>query len=140
VALLIPVFDRFPLGTNARLDVIVRRASAKGEIPVPTGVVDNQVGVVFIINGAQAGLELFDAASTWRKLAPKLVRSYAVDAIDRRGRPSQNRAPLAHMAFARAVEATPASAFPAIGEGSDVRPPASTSPARRSWLVVASST
>ena len=53
--------------------------------------VDNQVGAVFFINGAQAGLELFDAASTWRKLAPKLVRSYAVDAIDRRGSPSRKQ-------------------------------------------------
>ena len=83
--------------------------------------VEHQVGAMFFINGAQAGLELFDAASTWRKLAPKLVRSYAVDAIDRRGRPSRKRAPHAPMAFATAVGSTPASVFPAIGEGNDVR-------------------
>ena len=46
--------------------------------------VEHQVGAVFLINGQPAGLELFDAASTWRKLSPKLVRSYAVDALDRR--------------------------------------------------------
>lgn len=83
--------------------------------------VDHQVGAVFFINGAQAGLELFDAASTWRTLAAKLVRSYAVDAIDRRGKRSRNRTPHAPIAFATAVGAAPASVFPAIGEGSDVR-------------------
>jgi hypothetical protein len=73
------------------------------------------------INGARAGLELFAAASTWRTLAPKPVRSYAIDALDRRHTPSQNRAPHAHIAFATAVEATPTSVFPAVGQGIDVR-------------------
>ena len=38
---------------------------------------------MFLVAGCLAGLELFDAPSTWRKLLPKLVRSYALDAIDR---------------------------------------------------------
>ena len=42
-----------------------------------------QVGAVFLINGRAAGLEFFDAGSTYRKLSPKLIRSYALDAIDR---------------------------------------------------------
>jgi hypothetical protein len=82
--------------------------------------VAHQVGAIFFINGALAGLELFDAAATWRKLASKLVRSYAVDAIDRRGRPSRKGAS-APMEFATVVGSTPASVFPAIGEGNDVR-------------------
>ena len=45
---------------------------------------ERQVGAVFLVNGRVVGLELFDAPSTWRKLSPKLVRSYALDAIDRR--------------------------------------------------------
>jgi hypothetical protein len=83
--------------------------------------VDYQVGAMFFINGAQAGLELFDAASTWRKLAPKLVRSYAVDAIDRRNKRSRKRTQQASTAFAAAVGTAPASVFPAVGEGNDVR-------------------
>jgi hypothetical protein len=43
---LIPAFDRFPFGTNARLDMIVRHATAKGEIPVPTGVVSKRYVLV----------------------------------------------------------------------------------------------
>jgi hypothetical protein len=33
-----------------------------------------QVAAVFFVNGHPAGLELFDAASTWRKLSPKRLR------------------------------------------------------------------
>src|SRR5712691_642543 len=43
---LIPAFDRFPFGTNARLDMIVRRATTKGESPVPTGVVSKRYVLV----------------------------------------------------------------------------------------------
>ena len=53
---------------------------------------DGQVGAVFLVNGRLGGLELFDAASTWRKLSPKLVRSYALDAIDRRQETGSSRA------------------------------------------------
>jgi hypothetical protein len=43
---LVPTFDRVPFGTNPRLDMIVRRAAAKGEIPVPTGVVSKKYVLV----------------------------------------------------------------------------------------------
>jgi len=81
----------------------------------------HQVGAVFFINGQPAGLELFDAPSTWRKLSPKLARSYGVDAIDRRDRPSRRDDATMPNAFTAAVESSPASVFPAIGEGEDVR-------------------
>jgi hypothetical protein len=44
--------------------------------------VPGQVGAVFAINGRLAGTELFDASSTLAKLLPKLVDSYAFDAIE----------------------------------------------------------
>ena len=61
--------------------------------------VDGQVGAVFAIGDRIAGFDLFDDPGTFRKLLPKLVRSYAVDAIDmgsdlisrRRGRPTHER-------------------------------------------------
>lgn len=82
--------------------------------------VEYQIGAMFFINGRPAGLELFDAASTWRKLSPKLVRSYALDAIDRRREPAPEAAP-APSVFTAAVVSSPASVFPAAGEGDDVR-------------------
>jgi hypothetical protein len=40
----------------------------------------NQRGAVYLVNGKLAGIELFDRADTYAKLAPKLARSYALDA------------------------------------------------------------
>ena len=44
--------------------------------------VDGQIGALFAIGDHIVGFDLFDDAGTFRKLLPKLVRSYAVDAID----------------------------------------------------------
>ena len=82
--------------------------------------VDRQVGAVFLVNGCLAGLELFDAPSTWRKLSPKLVRSYALDAIDRK----RSRPPVTSQdgkVLIDAISASQSSVFPAVGEGEDVR-------------------
>jgi ARG and Rhodanese-Phosphatase-superfamily-associated Protein domain len=82
--------------------------------------VDRQVGAVFLVNGRLAGLELFDAPSTWRTLSPKLVRSYALDAIDRK----QAQPPLKSQDgrfLIDAVAASQSAVFPAVGEGDDVR-------------------
>jgi len=42
-----------------------------------------QVGAAFLIAGAPIGLDVFDSAATWQRLAPKLVASYGLDAVDR---------------------------------------------------------
>ena len=44
--------------------------------------VEGQVGAVFSIKGRVAGLEYFDSAQTCHLLMPKIIRSYALDAID----------------------------------------------------------
>jgi hypothetical protein len=82
--------------------------------------VERQVGAVFLVNGRLAGLELFDASSTWRKLSPKLVRSYALDAIDRK----QAGPPVTShdgRFLIDAVVSSQSAVFPAVGEGEDVR-------------------
>ena len=89
--------------------------------------VDRQVGAVYFVHGRVAGLELFDSAATWRQISPKLTRSYAVDAIDRRplggGGASAPRADAqpAAQAFRDALVSSPSSSFPATGAGEDVR-------------------
>ena len=42
----LPEFDRVPFGVNPRLDMIVRRAAAAGQIPVPTAVVSKRYVLV----------------------------------------------------------------------------------------------
>ena len=82
--------------------------------------VGRQVGAVFLVNGRLAGLELFDAPSTWRKLSPKLVRSYALDAIDRKQARSGVTAHDGRFLI-DAIAASQSSVFSAVGEGEDVR-------------------
>ena len=79
------------------------------------------MGAVFFVNGRAAGLELFDASRTWRSLAPKLIRSYALDALDQEEGPVQSDASADAAAFVERLMSSQASAFPAVGEGTDVR-------------------
>jgi ARG/rhodanese/phosphatase superfamily protein len=44
--------------------------------------IEGQCGALFAIGHRIVGFDLFDHAGTLRKLLPKLVRSYAIDAID----------------------------------------------------------
>ena len=77
-------------------------------------------GAVFSINGRIVGLELFDAPETWQKLSPKLVRSYALDAIDHAGG-SQPALVDEARAFMAAIAGTGQTMFPSTGIGQDVR-------------------
>jgi hypothetical protein len=81
----------------------------------------HQVGAVFLITGRLCGLELFDAPRTWRQLSSKLVRSYALDAIDHQTLANPPvRLAEAH-ALIDAITSSPSGVFPALGEGHDVR-------------------
>jgi hypothetical protein len=54
---------------------------------IPTS--DGQFGAVYAIGGAIVGMEIFDSDTTFKKLAAKLVASYALDAMElnQRGEP-----------------------------------------------------
>ena len=84
-----------------------------------------QTGALFAVSGRLLGFDLFDRASTLRKLLPKLVRAAAVDALDTahlapRRRKKSTLAAEADQFFA-ALSASPALRTPAIGQGEDVR-------------------
>ena len=86
--------------------------------------VDGQVGTVFAIGGRIVGFDLFDSASTLRKLLPKLVRSAAVEALDDdSGQASLPGISFRSMCeqFLAAVGNVPTQTSPAVGMGEDVR-------------------
>ncbi|GIV09813.1 MAG: hypothetical protein KatS3mg019_1904 [Fimbriimonadales bacterium] len=67
--------------TGALHDVYQRRCHdiesyARVFQPLP-----NQLGAVFAVNGEIVGAEVFDSPETFRKMFPKLLRSYALTAI-----------------------------------------------------------
>ena len=106
--------------TSAMSDVFERHEASVDDFVHALQPAPNQAGAIFAINGRIIGLELFNAPATWQKLAPKLVRSYALDAIDRGGEASSPLADEAR-AFMAAVAAVEPSPFPSTGVGMDMR-------------------
>jgi hypothetical protein len=81
-----------------------------------------QIGAIFAINNQLCGLEIFDAAQTCGKLLPKLIQSYALDAIEEVAvkMSSELKAdPLAE--FINEYNKSSTEQFPAIGLGDDIR-------------------
>lgn len=79
-----------------------------------------QVGACFAINGAIRGLEVFDSSATCRKLLPRLIRSYALDAIEERTQHATATAPDVS-AFIADIGTAAIDRFQALGEGEDLR-------------------
>jgi hypothetical protein len=58
-----------------------RRDDLQGYLSaIPTA--EDQVGALYAVGGLLVGMEIFDAAGTFAKLAGKLIASYALDAIE----------------------------------------------------------
>lgn len=81
---------------------------------------DNQAGALFAINGEVTGLDLFDSPATLKSMLPKLVQSYALDAIDAGDKASAPEMENAGKLIEDTVNAV-AERFPAVGEGEDLR-------------------
>jgi hypothetical protein len=81
---------------------------------------ERPAGVVFAIGGRPWGLDLFDHPATMEAFYPKLLRSYALDALDapERGEPADRAAALKFLARVGGAAAT---AEAAVGLGKDVR-------------------
>lgn len=107
-------------GTDAIADAYEHFSIPVDEYVGAFAVQTNQVGACFAINGRIRGMELFDASDTCSKLMPKLVRSYALDAIEER----QDRVASGTRSvqdFLRDLAAAPIDSFDALGEGEDLR-------------------
>jgi len=87
--------------------------------------IENQAGAIFAVGERISGLNFFDSTETFRKLFPKLLRSYGLDALDQARRAGseakvQFTPEKAHAFLARAGRAK-AKKFPAVEERIDVR-------------------
>lgn len=82
-----------------------------------------QIGAIFATDAEIKGMELFDSQATFANLLPKLLQSYALDAID----PSMHKPGVTALDAAAAqsllaeTAALDGEAFPAIGLGEDIR-------------------
>jgi hypothetical protein len=84
--------------------------------------VDCQVGSVFAINGRVVGLECFGYQQTFSNFFPKLVQSYALDALDwfeELGKNQVSSESIRH--FLDGVQNAPGKTHPSLGLGENIR-------------------
>jgi hypothetical protein len=101
-------------------DAYEERAASIEEYVVALKPSERQVGAVFAVDGKVVGLDLFDSAAAFRKLIQKLVRSYAMDAIES---PVEANLPVdaAVRQFLEDMKAAALQRFRAVGKGEQLR-------------------
>ncbi|MFQ5635560.1 MAG: ARPP-1 family domain-containing protein [Gammaproteobacteria bacterium] len=82
---------------------------------------DGQIGAVFAIGENVEGLELFDCDETLADMLPKLIRSYAIDAIETVESHRRNPSAVSADAFISRLVTAEVETYPAVGEGTEVR-------------------
>ena len=69
--------------SGAMNSIFERHAEALDQYVRSVNSLPGQVGAVFIVGKERLGLDLFDQPTTFASMLPRLVRSYAVDVIER---------------------------------------------------------
>jgi hypothetical protein len=108
--------------TSAMFDIYETHTKRIDEYADAFTSTDRQVGAAFAIDGKIIGFDLFDSSETFKKLLPKLVRSYALDAIESAEKKSASGPSVVSVKeLLLSVTKAEAKTFPAVGEGMDVR-------------------
>lgn|GEM_PF-249843 len=111
--------------TEAMSDIFAHHRDRIEEFVGAIAPAQDQVGAVFVMGGRVAGLDLFDAEEVFRQYHPRLLRSYALDALEHApGAASNAGAPLDPKAVALALEellGAGARSYPSLGLGEDIR-------------------
>ena len=68
--------------TQAAEDLYIEKRANLDEYQSAFRAMPKQTGALFAVDGIMAGVDLFDCASTLEATLPKLIESYAMDAID----------------------------------------------------------
>ena len=80
-----------------------------------------QRGAVVAVDGKPVGLELFDSTNAFARYLEKLVRSYALDAIETEAGKALAPSDAEVRGFLDSIRSAAAERFPALGEGEDIR-------------------
>jgi hypothetical protein len=106
--------------TGAMAAIYQQHAAALEEYVDALGSIERCRGALFIVHGRLAGLELLDSASTWIRLMPKIVRSYAIDALEERG-DQKKPVDIAPSVLLDVIAEAETRSFSTFGDGFDVR-------------------
>jgi len=81
----------------------------------------DQVGAVFGVGSSVLGMELFDSPAVFRKLFPKILRSYAIEALEIQETDVPSPDLEAAETFLRSVSDARVETYPAVGLGTTLR-------------------
>jgi len=81
----------------------------------------DQLGALFAIGEHVEGLELFDCSETFTEMLPKLIRSYAIDAIEELESHRHNPVAKDAEVFLGRLRRAEFETYPAVGEGTEIR-------------------
>ena len=107
--------------TSALADVHASYADLTAAAVAELAAQPGQVGAVFTLGDAVAGAELFDRAHTFATYLPKLVRGYALDAVELGPQRTRRLSARSAATFLRRVAAARHRRYAAIGTGEDLR-------------------
>jgi hypothetical protein len=79
-----------------------------------------QAGVAVFINGRFSCLDLFGQPATLQKIWDKILRSYALEALEFKGRGTSKRKPEVEPVL-RAIREAEIREYPSVGKGTDIR-------------------
>jgi len=111
--------------TDAMADIYEQHASQVTDYVDAFTAAPNQVGAVFAIGEQIEGLDLFDSSATFAEMLAKLIRSYAIDAVERprssEGSAQARPSSVAATAFILRLARVEMERYPAVGLGTEVR-------------------
>ena len=107
--------------TGAMSDIYEQNRGSLDDYVVAFGQQPGQVGAVFMVGTTFAGVDLFAHEATFAGLLPKLARSYALDAMELDAKTPFKPPKASAQGLVADVVAAQARAYPAVGEGQDVR-------------------
>lgn len=110
-----------PSPTRAMAAVFERHRTRIEDYVTALTAIEGQTGALFAIGADVVGVDLFDRSSTLRALLPKLVRSYAVDALEVAGEATSPPDGKIAEAFLRSAASAKVNNYPAVGLGTDIR-------------------
>jgi hypothetical protein len=108
--------------TGAMADLFEGQKDRLGEYLKAFRLVECQVGALFAINGKIVGLECFGYQKTLGSFFPKLVQSYALDALDWLSESKETQASAESVRrFLEGLRKVPGKSYPSLGLGENVR-------------------
>jgi hypothetical protein len=112
-----------PSPTSAMSDAFKAHADGLSQCAQSFPLRFDQIGLLAVIDGKAAGLDLVSNRSAYARLHPKLIRSYALECLlESEGKPiTQTQAMNRARTFFDHVQTAQATPFPSVGHGTDLR-------------------